>query len=337
MNQAQALTVRESQPMIFNITDYAMQAESVVAQVALLQDVMGKVMKKGEHYDTIPGCGPKQVLLKPGAEKILMTFRLAPAYQIDERQMPNNHREYLVVASLTSIATGQFIGQGAGSCSTMEGKYRFRTGGGEVTDIDVPKMYWDTRGDDPVAAAEILKETANAAGYDGDKFGTKKDENGAWKISTFGSKAENDNPADCYNTCLKMAQKRALVAAVLTATAASDIFTQDLEDNAERGEDRSGRQARAKSQNGSTRNGASAQRGGASNGGNITEAQISLLRRAMESENWTDEMLDAALSENLDVSGGIESLTRQQATAATEAIRKGEWHPENYLQAFPGE
>ena len=33
-----------------------------------------------------------------------------------------------------------------------------------------------------------------------------------------------------YNTVLKMAKKRALVDAVLTATAASDIFTQDLED-----------------------------------------------------------------------------------------------------------
>lgn len=34
----------------------------------------------------------------------------------------------------------------------------------------------------------------------------------------------------CHNTVLKMAKKRALVDAVLTATAASDIFAQDLED-----------------------------------------------------------------------------------------------------------
>ena len=49
-------------------------------------------------------------------------------------------------------------------------------------------------------------------------------------IAKGGEKVENDNPADCYNTVLKMAKKRALVDAVLTATAASDIFTQDLED-----------------------------------------------------------------------------------------------------------
>jgi len=36
--------------------------------------------------------------------------------------------------------------------------------------------------------------------------------------------------ADVYNVVLKQAKKRALVDAVLTATAASDHFTQDLED-----------------------------------------------------------------------------------------------------------
>jgi hypothetical protein len=38
------------------------------------------------------------------------------------------------------------------------------------------------------------------------------------------------NPADVANTILKMAKKRAQVDAVITATAASDIFTQDIED-----------------------------------------------------------------------------------------------------------
>ena len=45
---------------------------------------------------------------------------------------------------------------------------------------------------------------------------------------------EGNNPgaclADVYNVVLKQAKKRALVDAVLTATAASDLFTQDMED-----------------------------------------------------------------------------------------------------------
>lgn len=45
-----------------------------------------------------------------------------------------------------------------------------------------------------------------------------------------GQKVENDAIEDLRNTVMKMAAKRALVAATLNATAASDIFTQDTED-----------------------------------------------------------------------------------------------------------
>lgn len=40
----------------------------------------------------------------------------------------------------------------------------------------------------------------------------------------------NENLPDVWNTVVKMANKRALVAATLVSTAASDIFTQDVED-----------------------------------------------------------------------------------------------------------
>jgi hypothetical protein len=43
-------------------------------------------------------------------------------------------------------------------------------------------------------------------------------------------KVENPDIADTYNTVLKMSKKRAYVDAVITACAASDIFTQDAED-----------------------------------------------------------------------------------------------------------
>ena len=49
-------------------------------------------------------------------------------------------------------------------------------------------------------------------------------------MSQVAGRVENSDLADTYNTVLKMAKKRALVDATLTATAASDIFTQDLED-----------------------------------------------------------------------------------------------------------
>ena len=199
----------------------AMTVQQVLGQVALIQQIMGAAMKDGEHYGRIPGCGDKPTLLKPGAEKLCLTFRLAPTYVVDEREGERGHREYRVQCTLSSILTNAFIGQGVGICSTMEAKYRFRQGAAEPTDKPVPRAYWDLRGEDPAKAQDLIG---------GKGFSVKKVDGQGWMIAKGGEKVENDNPADTYNTVLKMAKKRALVDAVLTATAASDIFTQDLED-----------------------------------------------------------------------------------------------------------
>ncbi len=199
----------------------AMTVQQVLGQVALIQQIMGAAMKDGEHFGRIPGCGDKPTLLKPGAEKLCLTFRLAPTYEVEERSGERGHREYRVQCTLSSILTSAFIGQGVGLCSTMEAKYRFRQGAAEPTDKPVPRTYWDVRQEDPAKAQELIG---------GKGFSVKKVEGKGWMIAKGGEKVENDNPADHYNTVLKMAKKRALVDAVLTATAASDIFTQDLED-----------------------------------------------------------------------------------------------------------
>ena len=199
----------------------ALSVQQVLGQVALIQQIMAAAMKDGEHYGKIPGCGDKPSLLKPGAEKLCLTFRLAPTYEVEEKIAERGHREYRVQCALTSILSGVFIGQGVGICSTMEAKYRFRAGSAEPTDRPVPRAYWDVRQEDPAKAQELIG---------GKGFSVKKVDGKGWMIAKGGEKVEHDNPADHYNTVLKMAKKRALVDAVLTATAASDIFTQDLED-----------------------------------------------------------------------------------------------------------
>ncbi len=198
-----------------------LSVQQVLTHLALIQQIMSATMKEGEHYGRIPGCGDKPTLLKPGAEKLCLTFRLAPAYDVQERQLENGHREYRVTTTLTSITTQVLIGQGVGSCSTMEGKYRFRAGAAEATERPVPRAYWDIRQDDPAKAQELIG---------GKGFTVKKVDGQGWMVARGGEKVETDNPADHYNTVLKMAKKRALVDAVLTTTAASDIFTQDLEE-----------------------------------------------------------------------------------------------------------
>ncbi len=199
---------------VVNFEEYAMSKSGVLKQVQIIQEIMHEVMKQDEHFGTIPGT-KKPSLYKPGAEKLSLTFRLRPEYDIRRSDLPNGHREYEVVCTLYHIPTGQSVGQGVGSATTMEGKYRYRTGPVEFTGTPVPREYWNSR-------------DVNLLGGKG--FVAKKNDAGKWEIAIRGEMVEHDNPADYYNTVLKMAKKRAHVDAILTATAASDIFTQDVED-----------------------------------------------------------------------------------------------------------
>jgi len=195
-----AVVLPEEQPL---------SANAIQSQDNIIQQVMRQVMKEGEHYGKIPGTD-KPSLYKPGAEKLSMTFRLAPRYAIEKVDLPNGHREYDVTCELTHIHTGVFLGSGVGCCSTMEAKYRWRWDF-ESTGKAVPKDYWKTR--DPSLLG-------------GRDFVARKDDDGRWMIFRKGERIENPDVADQFNTVLKMAKKRAHVDAVLTATAASDIFTQ---------------------------------------------------------------------------------------------------------------
>lgn len=206
-----------------------LSAPQIQAQVNLIQEVMKAVMKDGEHYGKIPGCGDKPSLLKPGAEKLMFTFRLVadPEVEVFELYHPTvqGHREYRVKVRISSM-NGTYMGGGIGSCSTMENKYRFRGGEKINTEKPVPKEYWNLKSAGKIAEAHAL--------IGGPGFGTGKFD-GAWMICEIGEKQEHDNPADFYNTCEKMGKKRALVDATLTVTAASDIFTQDIEELVENG------------------------------------------------------------------------------------------------------
>ena len=101
-----------------------MSSDDVLRQVRLIQEVMGKAMKEGEHYGVIPGTD-KPSLLKSGAEKLSLTFRLRPKFGLERLDLAGEHREYVVTCDLFNQAGGH-EGQGIGSCSTMESKYRWR-------------------------------------------------------------------------------------------------------------------------------------------------------------------------------------------------------------------
>jgi nitrite reductase/ring-hydroxylating ferredoxin subunit len=181
---------------------------------------MQAVMKDGEHYGVIPGTKTKPTLLKPGAEKLCLLFRLDPEYELIERQYDGDHLTITARCVLFHAPSGQRRGSGLGSCSTREAKYAYRKGErqcpkcGKEAIIKGKEEYGGGWG------CFKKKDGCNAKFKDGD-------------AAIEGQKADrvaNPDLADTYNTVLKMATKRALVAAVLNVTAASDIFTQDLED-----------------------------------------------------------------------------------------------------------
>lgn len=212
MSEENAIAVRQEQ----NVVLMEFTPQQVAHQVALIQQIMRDVMHKDEHYGIIPGCGEKPTLLKAGAEKLSLTFRMAPDYEVETVEMGRDHKEYRVKCKMTHIGTGSFLGAGVGCASTKETKWRFRkttTPTGEP----IPKDYKENKG-----------------AYTAKGFACRKNDAGEWEWCKI-ERIEHDNPADNYNTCLKMGKKRALVDAVLTCTAASDIFTQDLEEMRENG------------------------------------------------------------------------------------------------------
>ncbi len=193
------------------IVEGMVSVDQIKAQVQAVQGLMKGVMVIDQHYGTIPGCGDKPTLLKAGAEKLALAFKLDLQTETEVVDMGNMHREYRCNTTVYNKVTGDRLGNGAGCTTTLESKWRYRV---ENTGAMVPSGYWDNRDADLIG---------------GSQFSTKKVD-GKWFIF---HKVEHDNPADYYNTCLKMAEKRSKVCAVLNVTAASDIFTQDIEEMGE--------------------------------------------------------------------------------------------------------
>lgn len=188
--------VVQFQPAVENYGSRSLTAADVRAQVNLVKDVMIEVMREGTHYGVIPGTKTPS-LYKPGAEKLMATFRLAADPEVEDLGR-DGEAHYRVKVNIRS-SSGDFLGAGIGECSSQEDKYAWR--------------------------AAVCDEE-----FDATPENRRRTKFAKWQGKIEKKKQIRTNPADVSNTILKMAKKRGLIDAVLTITAASDIFTQDIEE-----------------------------------------------------------------------------------------------------------
>lgn len=240
----------------------AMTVQEAVARRNMLIDFTRQCMEKGTDYGTIPGTG-KDTLYKPGAEKLMTLYGLTPRPELMERIMDwtgadHSGEPMFYYRYKYGLYKGdRLIAEAEGSCNSWEGKYRYRWVSEEAAKLipgyealpkrggaksvfepsfaiekaettgkyGKPESYWQ-------AFTDAIRDRTATAGRK--KMG--KGEYDGWFLTVDETQYRVPNPDifDTINTVEKMSQKRAIISAVLLAVNASEFFTVDLEDFADK-------------------------------------------------------------------------------------------------------
>jgi hypothetical protein len=179
--------------------------DELKTKLQLVQQFIKEVMVEGQDYGTIPGTD-KPTLLNPGADKLSFLYGYARhiASKEEHKDFATGHYDATVRVQMIHKGTGIVVGEGEGSCSTHESKYRYRW----AYESQLP------RGIDKTALqSQTFKSKKPGDSREFTKY-----------------RVENPDLYDIWNTVLKMAIKRAYVAAALTSTGLSGVFNQNEEE-----------------------------------------------------------------------------------------------------------
>ena len=256
------IVLAAAQPVEISVKDSvflpAMSMEVALARRSAIVEFTRRIMVKDQDFGEIPGTN-KPTLLKPGAEKLCNFFGLEPEFtpiveDLDWTGAQHGGEAFCYARyRCRLLREGRVVGVGEGSCNSWEAKYRYRW----VAEEQVPEHLDRARllkrtVRRTVCEFDFAIERAETAGQYGkpaehwqkfrdairtgaarevEKF-TRRGKSVAWEmdVDTALYRIPNPDGADAVNTIQKMAQKRALVAATLIATSASEFFTQDVED-----------------------------------------------------------------------------------------------------------
>ena len=198
-----------------------------------LELIIKENLIEGVHYGYMdfqldqqgkPKKGAKPCCSKPGAEQICLIFQLGVIYSVTRTDLPGGHREYEVLSTFTHTPTGIQVGQGLGCCSTMESKYRYRFGERKCPTCLKEGIRKSKSGRNGQPPGFYCWEKLGGCGATFEHDDPSITEQVAGKV-------ENENPADQFNTVLKMARKRSHVDGALSTTGASQFMTQDLDED----------------------------------------------------------------------------------------------------------
>src|SRR5262249_49394910 len=158
-------------------------------------------MKDGVHYGKIPGVD-KPTLLKPGAEKLLVLFRLAPEYKSEKIWHDDGHLTVIVNCTLRHIPTDLKVAEGEGMCTTRESRYAWRRGDRVCPDCGKPAII---KGKQEYGGGWLCFKKKDGCGH---TWTDDSDQGKAFAEQVI-DRVPNPDLADSYNTVLKMADKRA--------------------------------------------------------------------------------------------------------------------------------
>jgi hypothetical protein len=257
------LAVASARPVELSTKDSvflpAMSMEVALARRSAIVEFTRRIMVKDQDFGEIPGTH-KPTLLKPGAEKLCNFFGLEPEFtpiaeEIDWTGAQHGGEVFCYARyRCRLLREGRVVGVGEGSCNSFEAKYRYRWVAEEQVPSHLDRARLLRRGgqrtlcefDFAIERAETTGTYGKPAEHwqrfrDAIRSGTARSAEKltrggkavAWELDVDMASYRIPNPdvADIVNTIQKMAQKRALVAATLIATSASEFFTQDVEDS----------------------------------------------------------------------------------------------------------
>lgn len=227
-----------------------MSVGEAVAVFKQFNQFVSNVMHDGIDYGKIPGTS-KATLLKPGAEKLTTFFGLSVAFNTDKEIEDFDKPLFFYRVTCVLRKGDALIASASGSCNSMEDRYAYRW----VVEADVPSNLdkgklqrkestigeWGWAYDKRESAGKYGKPEEYWQKYDrAIQEGTiiRKTKVQPWnnkeavylEIQDYTYRIPNPEIFTLANTILKMAEKRALIAATLIGCNASEYFTQDMED-----------------------------------------------------------------------------------------------------------